>query len=79
MRIMYECRCPRDGKKLAELARATGDPPGDDSGADKTLRPAQLLLREVPLDPAAIEWGFSLSLVDLENGGTLPAPLIDYQ
>jgi len=42
----------------------------------ESLRYAQLFLRDVPLDPLEIERDFSLPLVDLENGDTLPVPLV---
>ncbi len=42
----------------------------------ESLRYAQLFLREAPLDPLEIERAFSLPLVDLENGDTLPVPLV---
>ena len=42
----------------------------------ESLRYAQLFLREAPLDPLEIERDFSLPLVDLENGDTLPVPLV---
>ena len=42
----------------------------------ESLRYAQLFLQDVPLDPLEIERDFSLPLVDLENGDTLPVPLV---
>jgi len=42
----------------------------------ESLRYAQLFIRDVPLDPLEIEREFSLPLIDLENGDTLPAPLV---
>jgi len=42
----------------------------------ESLRYAQLFLRDVPLDPLEIERDFSTPLVDLENGDTLPVPLV---
>jgi len=42
----------------------------------ESLQYAQLFLRDVPLDPLEIERDFSLPLVDLENGDTLPVPLV---
>lgn len=42
----------------------------------ESLRYAQLFIRDVPLDPLEIERAFSIPLVDLENGATLPVPLV---
>ncbi len=42
----------------------------------ESLRYAQLFLRDVPLDPLEIERDFSLPLVNLENGDTLPVSLV---
>jgi len=42
----------------------------------ESLRYAQLFLREAPLDPVEIERDFILPLVNLENGDTLPVPLV---
>ena len=42
----------------------------------ESLRYAQLFIRDVPLDPLEIEREFSLPLIDLENGDTLPVPLV---
>jgi len=42
----------------------------------ESLRYAQLFIRDIPLDPLEIERDFSLPLVDLENGDTLPVPLV---
>lgn len=42
----------------------------------ESLRYAQLFIRDVPLDPLEIERDFSLPLVNLENGDTLPVPLV---
>ena len=42
----------------------------------ESLRYAQLFIRDVPLDPLEIERDFSIPLVDLENGDTLPVPLV---
>ncbi len=42
----------------------------------ESLRYAQLFIRDVPLDPLEIERDFSIPLVHLENGDTLPVPLV---
>jgi len=47
-----------------------------ETARSESLRYAQLFLRDVPLDPLEIERDFSTHLVDLENGDTLPVPLV---
>ena len=42
----------------------------------ESLRYAQLFLQDAQLEPVEIEREFTISLVDLENGDTLPAPLV---
>ncbi len=47
-----------------------------ETARSESLRYAQLFLRDVPLDPLEIERDFSIPLVHLENGDTLPVPLV---
>jgi len=62
-RYMKEDEAPDDRQEM-EAART------------ESLRYAQLFIRDVPLDPLEIERDFSIPLVDLENGATLPVPLV---
>ena len=41
-----------------------------------SLRYAELFIREAPLDPLEIERAFTVPLVNLDNGDTLPVPLV---
>ncbi len=46
------------------------------SARSDSLRYAELFIREAPLDPMEIERPFSIPLVNLENGDTLPVRLV---
>ena len=43
---------------------------------EESLRYARLFIQDAPIDPLEIEYSFSIPLINLTNGDTLPIPLV---